>query len=75
MQFTEYGIEAVVPPELLPPDVRSKFHARPNEKAKRARKEEEAKDATPNAEDNQVAQMITRWCTCIDGIIITCTFT
>eukprot|EP00268_Persea_americana_P019579 TRINITY_DN2005_c0_g2_i1.p1 TRINITY_DN2005_c0_g2~~TRINITY_DN2005_c0_g2_i1.p1 ORF type:complete len:653 (-),score=181.81 TRINITY_DN2005_c0_g2_i1:312-2270(-) len=54
-RFTEYGIEAVVPPELLPPDVRSKFHARPNEKAKRARKEEEAKDATPNAEDNQNA--------------------
>lgn len=57
MQFTDHGIEGVVPPDLLPPDVRLKFHARPNEKAKRAKKEEEAKDAVPNAEDSQVVKM------------------
>ncbi|XP_058090389.1 THO complex subunit 1 isoform X2 [Magnolia sinica] len=54
-RFTDHGIEGVVPPELLPPEVRSKFHARPGEKSKRARKDGEAKGAIPNAEDNQSA--------------------
>ena len=34
------GIEGVVPVELLPPEVRSKYQAKPNEKAKRAKKDE-----------------------------------
>lgn len=55
MQFTDHGIEGVVPPELLPPDVRSKFHAKPSEKTKRAKKEE-VKGAAAQPEDNQVVQ-------------------
>ncbi|KAF8052065.1 hypothetical protein N665_1615s0009 [Sinapis alba] len=39
-RFTDLGIEGVVPVELLPPEVRSKYQAKPNEKAKRAKKEE-----------------------------------
>uniref|UniRef100_M4EIJ8 THO complex subunit 1 n=1 Tax=Brassica campestris TaxID=3711 RepID=M4EIJ8_BRACM len=39
-RFTDLGIEGVVPVELLPPEVRSKYQARPNEKAKRAKKDE-----------------------------------
>ncbi|KAL6011113.1 hypothetical protein ACLOJK_001557 [Asimina triloba] len=53
-RFTDHGIEGVVPPELLPPEFRSKFHTRPSEKSKRARKEGEAKGTAPIAEDNQV---------------------
>ncbi|OVA19210.1 THO complex [Macleaya cordata] len=51
-RFNELGIEGVVPPELLPPDVRSKYHTKPSDRSKRAKKEE-AKDATPQPEDNQ----------------------
>lgn len=40
LQFTEYGIEGVVPTELLPPDVRSKYQAKPIGSSKRAKKEE-----------------------------------
>ena len=57
MQFTNHEIEGVVPPELLPPEVRSKFHAKPNKKAKRAKKEDEAKGAATRPEDNQVVQV------------------
>ncbi|KAL0680775.1 hypothetical protein Bca4012_047622 [Brassica carinata] len=39
-RFTDLGIEGVVPVELLPPEVRSKYQAKPNEKAKRAKKDE-----------------------------------
>ncbi|ESQ40922.1 hypothetical protein EUTSA_v10013059mg [Eutrema salsugineum] len=39
-RFTELGIEGVVPVELLPPEVRSKYQAKPNDKAKRAKKED-----------------------------------
>ncbi|KAJ4911824.1 THO complex subunit 1 [Raphanus sativus] len=39
-RFTDLGIEGVVPLELLPPEVRSKYQAKPNEKAKRAKKDE-----------------------------------
>ncbi|XP_020094223.1 THO complex subunit 1 isoform X1 [Ananas comosus] len=52
-RFTENGIEGVVPPELLPPDVRSKYHAKPSEKAKRAKKEEETKSTATQPEENQ----------------------
>ncbi|XP_077220364.1 nuclear matrix protein-like protein isoform X2 [Tasmannia lanceolata] len=56
-RFTDHGIEGVVPPELLPPEVRSKIHAKPSERSKRARKGEEAKVAMPHAEDNQNASI------------------
>ncbi|XP_010266403.1 PREDICTED: THO complex subunit 1-like [Nelumbo nucifera] len=62
-RFTEYGIEGVVPPELLPPEVRSKYHTKPNERSKRAKKEEEMKGAAQQVEDNQ----ITTPATDIDG--------
>ncbi|XAR54473.1 hypothetical protein NMG60_11029616 [Bertholletia excelsa] len=52
-RFTEYGIEGVVPPELLPPEVRSKYQAKPSERSKRARKEE-TKGAANKAEENQI---------------------
>lgn len=44
-KFTDFGIEGVVPPELLPPEVRGKFHAKPNQVSKRAKREDEAKFA------------------------------
>ncbi|XP_057498117.1 THO complex subunit 1 isoform X2 [Actinidia eriantha] len=53
-RFTEYGIEGVVPFELLPLDVRSKYQAKPNERSKRAKKEE-IKGAAHQAEENQIA--------------------
>lgn len=53
LQFTEYGIEGVVPLELLPPDVRSKYQAKPSDRSKRAKKEE-TKSAANQAEENQV---------------------
>ncbi|CAL9202632.1 unnamed protein product [Musa hybrid cultivar] len=52
-RFTDHGIEGVVPPELLPPEVRSKFHTKPGDKTKRAKKEE-AKGAAAQPEDSQV---------------------
>lgn len=57
MQFTDHGIEGVVPPELLPPEIRSKFHAKPTDKNKRAKKEDDAKGASVQPEDNQVVQV------------------
>ncbi|KAM7472642.1 hypothetical protein LguiA_010825 [Lonicera macranthoides] len=53
-RFTEYGIEGVVPLELLPPDVRSKYQAKPSDRSKRAKKEE-TKSAANQAEENQIA--------------------
>lgn len=53
MQFTEYGIEGVVPTELLPPDVRSKYQAKPSGSSKRAKKEE-TKTAENQPDENQV---------------------
>lgn len=53
VQFTEYGIEGVVPLELLPSDVRSKYQAKPSERSKRAKKDE-TKGAAQQAEENQV---------------------
>ncbi|KDP40562.1 hypothetical protein JCGZ_24561 [Jatropha curcas] len=52
-RFTDHGIEGVVPLELLPPDVRSKYQAKPNDRSKRAKKEE-VKGASNQAEDNQI---------------------
>ncbi|KAK2989883.1 hypothetical protein RJ640_015215 [Escallonia rubra] len=53
-RFTEYGIEGVVPLELLPPDVRSKYQAKPSDRSKRAKKEETRSSAN-QAEENQIA--------------------
>lgn len=53
LQFTDLGIEGVVPVELLPPEVRSKYQAKPNEKAKRTKKEE-TKGGPQEAEGNQI---------------------
>uniref|UniRef100_A0A5B6YPV1 Putative THO complex subunit 1-like isoform X1 n=1 Tax=Davidia involucrata TaxID=16924 RepID=A0A5B6YPV1_DAVIN len=53
-RFTEYGIEGVVPLELLPSDVRSKYQAKPSDRSKRAKKEE-TKGAAHQAEENQIA--------------------
>ncbi|XP_057976319.1 THO complex subunit 1 [Malania oleifera] len=53
-RFTDYGIEGVVPLELLPPDVRSKYQAKPSDRSKRAKKDE-AKNANHQPEENQIA--------------------
>ncbi|GMH30510.1 hypothetical protein Nepgr_032353 [Nepenthes gracilis] len=53
-RFTEYGIEGVVPLELLPPEVRSKYQGKPSDRSKRAKKDE-MKVAVHPAEDNQTA--------------------
>lgn len=50
-RFTEYGIEGVVPIELLPPEVRSKYQGKPIDKSKRAK--EETKTSVQQAEGNQ----------------------
>lgn len=50
-KFTEYGIEGVVPLDLVPPDARSRFQAKSSEKSKRAKKEETK--GVRNAEVNQ----------------------
>lgn len=53
LQFTDHGIEGVVPLELLPSDARSKYQAKPNDRSKRAKKEE-TKGGSHLAEENQV---------------------
>ncbi|KAL5217538.1 hypothetical protein ABZP36_018222 [Zizania latifolia] len=53
-RFCDYGIEGVVPPELLPSEVRAKFYAKPAEKAKRPKKEE-AKGTSAQPKEQQVA--------------------
>ncbi|KAG6787774.1 hypothetical protein POTOM_000260 [Populus tomentosa] len=53
-RFTDHGIEGVVPLELLPPDVRSKYQAKPNDRSKRAKKDE-PKGALHQVEDNQIS--------------------
>ncbi|CAN1121209.1 THO complex subunit 1 [Linum perenne] len=55
-KFTELGVEGVVPVELLPPDVRSKYQAKPSERSKRVKKEE-AKGASQPPEEAQEAVM------------------
>uniref|UniRef100_A0ACD5WI89 Uncharacterized protein n=1 Tax=Avena sativa TaxID=4498 RepID=A0ACD5WI89_AVESA len=53
-RFCEYGIEGVVPPELLPPDVRAKFNSKPGEKAKRP-KREDTKGTSSHPKEPQAA--------------------
>ncbi|KAJ6945349.1 hypothetical protein NC651_000412 [Populus alba x Populus x berolinensis] len=53
-RFTDHGIEGVVPLELLPLDVRSKYQAKPNDRSKRAKKDE-PKGALHQVEDNQIS--------------------
>ncbi|KAL5570587.1 hypothetical protein UlMin_027162 [Ulmus minor] len=53
-RFTDHGIEGVVPLELLPPDVRSKYQTKSTDRSKRAKKEE-AKAAAQQGEENQIA--------------------
>ncbi|KAG5049164.1 hypothetical protein JHK85_010267 [Glycine max] len=60
--FTDHGIEGVVPLELLPPDVRSKYQAKPNDRSKRSKKEE-TKGTAHQIEENQIATNATE----IDG--------
>lgn len=57
LQFTDNGIEGVVPLELLPSDVRTKFQSKSNDRGKRAKKEE-AKGAAHQVEENQVSRFI-----------------
>lgn len=56
LQFTEHGIEGVVPLELLPADVRSKYQAKPGDKSKRAKKEE-TKGSLQQVEESQVSEI------------------
>ncbi|KAL8162680.1 hypothetical protein V2J09_014169, partial [Rumex salicifolius] len=51
-RFTEYGVEGVVPLELLPHEVRSKYEAKSGDRSKRAKKDE-TKDTAPPSDDNQ----------------------
>ncbi|KAL5721536.1 suppressor of the transcriptional defect of hpr1 by overexpression [Ranunculus cassubicifolius] len=54
-RFTECGIQGVVPSELLTPEQRLKYQTKPNnDRAKRAKKEDESKEALANAEEGQV---------------------
>ncbi|XP_010557907.1 PREDICTED: THO complex subunit 1 isoform X2 [Tarenaya hassleriana] len=53
-RFTDHGIEGVVPVELLPPEVRSKYQTKPSEKSKRAKKDE-TKGTSQPPEGNQSA--------------------
>ncbi|OIV92408.1 hypothetical protein TanjilG_23008 [Lupinus angustifolius] len=53
-KFTDLGIEGVVPLELLAPDVRSKYQAKPNDRGKRSKKEE-TKANVHQVEENQIA--------------------
>ncbi|KAF4396626.1 hypothetical protein G4B88_028940 [Cannabis sativa] len=54
MQFTDHGVEGVVPVELLPPDFRFKYQSKPNDRAKRAKKEE-AKGSAHQGEENEIS--------------------
>ncbi|GJN30047.1 hypothetical protein PR202_gb18321 [Eleusine coracana subsp. coracana] len=53
-RFSDYGIEGVVPSELLPPEVNAKFSSKPAEKAKRP-KRDDSKGASSQAKEQQVA--------------------
>uniref|UniRef100_A0A803MX55 THO complex subunit 1 n=1 Tax=Chenopodium quinoa TaxID=63459 RepID=A0A803MX55_CHEQI len=56
-RFTEFGIEGVVPLELMPPEVRSKYQAKPNDKSKRVKKDE-TKGSVPPSEENQAINSV-----------------
>ncbi|TKV98680.1 hypothetical protein SEVIR_9G575400v4 [Setaria viridis] len=53
-RFSDYGIEGVVPSELLPPEVNAKFSSKPAEKVKRV-KREDSKGASAQPKEQQVA--------------------
>uniref|UniRef100_A0A1D1XVT7 THO complex subunit 1 n=1 Tax=Anthurium amnicola TaxID=1678845 RepID=A0A1D1XVT7_9ARAE len=53
-RYTDYGIEGVVPPELLPAELRSKFHSKASERSKRARKDEETRASITRQEEGQI---------------------
>ncbi|KAF0932849.1 hypothetical protein E2562_012173 [Oryza meyeriana var. granulata] len=53
-RFCDYGIEGVIPQELLPPEVRSKFYSKPGDKAKRP-KREDTKGTSAQPKEQQVA--------------------
>lgn len=57
LQFTEHGIEGVVPFEILPPEVRSKYQAKPAERVKRAKKED-SKGSVHQVEESQVYEIL-----------------
>lgn len=54
-RFTERGIDGVVPPELLPPEVRLRLHGKGAERSKQrvTKKEEDSKAGNSQAEDTQ----------------------
>ncbi|KAH6557817.1 hypothetical protein KP509_1Z091900 [Ceratopteris richardii] len=52
-RFTDRGIEYVVPPELLPHDIRIKLHGKTERPRQRATKKEDSKPARIQAEDIQ----------------------
>ncbi|CAI0421550.1 unnamed protein product [Linum tenue] len=53
-KFTDLGVEGVVPLEILAPEVRSKYQAKPSDRSKRAKKEE-VKGGSQPSEEAQVA--------------------
>jgi hypothetical protein len=57
MQVTELGIEGVVPPEMLPAEVRSKLHGKSLERSKQkgAKKDQEEVASVVQADDTQVS--------------------
>lgn len=54
LQFSDYGIEGVVPSELLPPEVNAKFSSKPAEKVKRTRKEDSKSVSAHQPREHQV---------------------
>ncbi|PWZ57915.1 THO complex subunit 1 [Zea mays] len=54
-RFSDYGIEGVVPSELLPPEVNAKFSSKPAEKVKRTRKEDSKSVSAHQPREHQVA--------------------
>ncbi|KAL7596187.1 hypothetical protein Lser_V15G27694 [Lactuca serriola] len=54
-RFTEFGVEGVVPMELMPADIRSKYQAKPSDRSKRAKKEENKTPANQSEDNNKIA--------------------
>lgn len=52
LQFTEHGIEAVIPPELLPGEVRAKIHGKNPERLRQkgSRRDDDAVQGVPPSE-------------------------
>jgi len=55
-QFSDYGIEGVVPSELLPPEVNARFSSKPAEKVKRTRRED-SKGMSAQPKEQQVHRL------------------